>query len=119
MADYFTAYTVAHQPRRLRLPAAEIPTGAAPHPAPSHVYLGIDWPNTYTTLPPSEAWFDEILFDKAGTTGENSLFGGSLFKLLGGGKSAVTIPSAMSSAVATANITAAVVNVNGGSVLCG
>lgn len=47
---------------------AAISTGATMHPRPSHVYLGIDWPDTYTSLPPSEAWFDELLFDSAPIT---------------------------------------------------
>jgi hypothetical protein len=45
-----------------------ISTGPPPHPRPTHLYLGIDWPNTYTSLPPSEAWFDELLIDDAPLT---------------------------------------------------
>lgn len=44
---------------------AAIATGPIAHPRPSHVYLGIDWPNTYTQLSPSEAWFDELLISDA------------------------------------------------------
>lgn len=47
---------------------AAIPTGATPHPRPSHLYLGIDWPSMYSSLPPSEAWFDELLIDSAPIT---------------------------------------------------
>jgi hypothetical protein len=47
---------------------AAIATGGTPHPRPTHLYLGIDWPNMYTTLPPSSAWFDELLIDDAPLT---------------------------------------------------
>ncbi len=50
------------------IPDAAIATGATPHPRPTHLYLGIDWPNMYSSLPPSEAWFDELLIDSAPTT---------------------------------------------------
>ncbi|MBL9014057.1 MAG: hypothetical protein JNL83_07765 [Myxococcales bacterium] len=47
---------------------AAIATGATPHPRPTHLYLGIDWPSIVTSLPPSEAWFDELLFDSSPIT---------------------------------------------------
>jgi hypothetical protein len=58
---------------RIAIDGAEIPdvaiaTGATPHPQPTHVYIGLDWPNTYTSLAPTEAWFDELLIDSSPIT---------------------------------------------------
>ncbi len=36
-------------------------------PPPTHLYLGLDWPNMYTNLPPSSAWFDELIIDDVST----------------------------------------------------
>jgi hypothetical protein len=43
-------------------------TKAAVQPAPDHVYIGVDWPDPYTNLGPSSAWFDELIVDDAPTT---------------------------------------------------
>lgn len=33
------------------------------HPAPTHVYLGLDFPETFSNQPAANAWFDEIMVD--------------------------------------------------------
>ncbi len=43
-------------------------TKATPQPQPTHVYVGLDWPNMYTNLPPSTAWFDELIIDDISTS---------------------------------------------------
>lgn len=43
-------------------------TKSAVQPQPTHVYVGVNWPNMYTSLPPSSAWFDELLIDDVSTS---------------------------------------------------
>jgi hypothetical protein len=40
-------------------------TPTANHPAPNHVFLGIDFPETFSNQAAADAWFDEIIVDNA------------------------------------------------------
>lgn len=56
---------------RVFLDDVEVTDIAAPvtaHPAPTHVYIGVDFPATVTNQPALDAWFDEAVLDDAPVT---------------------------------------------------
>jgi len=58
---------VGTAPLRVFLDGTEVSdvriTPTAAHPAPNHVYVGLDFPQTFSNQAAADAWFDEIMVD--------------------------------------------------------
>lgn len=54
---------------RIYLDGVEVTDVVLPKPTPqpqqTHIYVGLSWPNMHSSLPPSSAWFDELVIDDA------------------------------------------------------
>lgn len=43
-------------------------TNTSPQPAPDHVYIGLEWVGSPSSMPAADAWVDEIIVDTSPTT---------------------------------------------------